>query len=95
MPGPVKLRFVAPTMLPGPEKTLNVTGNPDDAVPANPTWFVVNCGPGFGNAMACGRRITFSVIGTRNGLLVAPGTLNTLVATYVPKSSPATETAAV
>ena len=95
MPGPVKLRFVAPTMLPGPEKTLNVTCSPDEAVPASPTWFVVYCGPGFGNEMVYGRRITFSVMGTRSGLLVAPGTLKTLVATYVPRSSPATETDAV
>ena len=33
--------------------------------------------------------------GTRIGLLVAPGTLKTLVATYVPSSRPATDTAAV
>ena len=92
---PVNDRFVAPTMLPGPEKTLNVTGNPDEAVPASPTLFVVNCGPGLENEMVCGRRITFSVMGTRNGLLVAPGTAKTLVATYVPRSSPATETDAV
>ena len=71
---------MAPTMLPGPEKTLNVTGNPDEEVPASPTLFVVNCGPGLVNEMVCGRRITLSVMGTRSGLLVAPGTAKTLVA---------------
>ncbi|OQA29602.1 MAG: hypothetical protein BWY59_00190 [Verrucomicrobia bacterium ADurb.Bin345] len=80
MPVPVKKRFDAPVMLPGPEKTLKETCRPDEAVPTRITLFVVSCAPGFGNAIVCGRRITLSVIGTRTGLLAAPGIVKILVA---------------
>ena len=82
-------------MLPGPEKMLKVTGSPELDVPASPTWFVTHCAPGFGNAIACGRRITLKMTGTRSGLLVAPGTAMILVAQCVPSSRPTADTVAV
>ena len=61
VPAPVKLKSVPPLIVPGPETTEKVTGNPELAVAASPTTLVVHWAPGSGKSTACGIRVIVNV----------------------------------
>ncbi len=51
VPVPLKVTFVPPDRLAGPDNTLKPTGNPELTVALRPSRFVVICVPGSGNVM--------------------------------------------
>ena len=57
VPAPVKLRFVPPPIVPGPDATAKVVGSPELAVAASPTTLVVHWAPGSGKSTVCGIRV--------------------------------------
>ena len=61
VPAPVKLRFVPPPIVPGPEATAKATGSPELAVAASPTTLVVHCAPGSGKSTVCTIRVIVNV----------------------------------
>ena len=68
-PEPMKLRFVASVMWPGPDATAKLTGSPEEAVAARLTRLVAVCSGMAGNVMLCARLMTRPRKLTRYGVV--------------------------